>query len=209
MKPLDGVTYLRTGPSRLGYGVAGLLWVIGLLVAFTSAYSMEREFDDRALDYQAAAVNEKTQVRIDEAGSHTVWVDEVIAPGGSASQSADGSGPAQSPSRNLAEVAVTDSAGSPVELASEPAHEYRTVRGGKEVNGLAWGSFEARPGTYQVSVLSPNAAVVGVSVGPTPSPASIVPIVLAGIGAAVAGLVVLSVTFVRRSRVAKSFSYQQ
>ncbi len=83
------------------------------------------------------------------------------------------------------------------------------MRAGKEVNGIAWGSFEAQPGTYEVSVLSPNAAVIGVSVGATPSPASIVPIVLAGIGAAVAGLVVLLVTLVRRGRVAKSFSYQE
>ncbi len=97
--------------------MAGLLWVVGLLLAFTSAYSMEREFNDRAVDYETAAVNQKTQVRIDEPGSHTVWVDELVAPTGSAPPGAPGTdAPGSSPARDAAKVALTDAAGSPVEL---------------------------------------------------------------------------------------------
>jgi hypothetical protein len=110
------------------------------------------------------------------------------------------------PARGLAEVALTDAAGSPVDIALEPSHEYRTQRSGREVDGLAWGTFDARPGTYELSVLSPSADVVGVAVGPTPSPGSIVWRVIGGLAVAVAGLVVLVVVLVRRSSAAKSFA---
>ncbi len=209
VEPLDRVSYLRTGPTRRGYTVAGLLWVAGLLIVFTSAYSMERELNERAVGYETVAVNETAQVTVDEPGSHTVWVDEIVDPAGSeASLASPDRESALLPARGLAEVALTDAGGSPVDIALEPSHEYRTQRSDREVDGLAWGTFDARPGTYELSVLSPSADIVGVAVGPTPSPGSIVVRVIGGLAMAVAGLVVLVVVLVRRSSTAKSFAQQ-
>jgi len=163
----DALARSGTGVGRRGYTVGGLLWVGGLLAVVIASYTAVTRFNESVEDLPFAPTNEVTGFEVDEAGEQMVWVEQAVR---------DRAGPylgsEQSPddiwAQDLAAVEVRDPGGAAVSLVYEPSVTLRTTREGLAVVATAYGSFQAVPGRYEVSVLSGEAAVRGVVVGPKP-----------------------------------------
>ena len=179
-------------PRRFGYAVAFSVWVLGGLVVFTLAYSLQVDRNTAAEAFARASAPQPLSLHLG-AGDQTLWLESTSSP-------TPGT-PALAASQVQDSISVTDASGGAIPTTSSSTGEYRANVGSTNVKGEPLVDFALpAPGVVVVNVpqgLGPGQDIAG---GPTPSSPALWPIVMIGLAFIVVAIVIARWTGRRRAR---------